>query len=151
MKFNVNFSMSVKNMLYLIGSCILVLIGLLFLVIGNNTNKKVEEKKTTEKTTETTTTTAAFTKFKIADRTTNCVDALELLYTVNGFNYSFSCVKSATVFVVFPDGREVNVKTALRTNLVTVDELEQAGLELIKEEAPQQPTTKLATGINTPR
>jgi len=51
-------------------------------------------------------------EFIIVDETKICADALELIYEDGNYKYYFGCIKSNTVFIVFPDGTRMSVKEA---------------------------------------
>lgn len=51
--------------------------------------------------------------FTIVDETTTCDMALETIYEDEYFTYSFGCIKSNSVFIVFTDGSKISVQDAL--------------------------------------
>ena len=63
-----------------------------------------------------------------------CAESIEKFYEDDKYTYSFPCIKSSSVFVKFPDGKKVLVVKALEEELVTIDELINAGLEVYKVE-----------------
>lgn len=73
-------------------------------------------------------------KIKILDATYTCEQSLEKFYEDQKNIYYFTCVKSNSVYVKFPDGNKKLVVTALEEELVTIDELLEAGLEVYKKE-----------------
>ena len=73
-------------------------------------------------------------KIKIIDASYMCSEAREKFYEDDKYIYSFPCVKSTAMFVKFPDGKKVLIIKALEEKLVTIDELIDAGLEVIKTE-----------------
>ncbi len=73
-------------------------------------------------------------RIKIIDASYMCPQVIEKIYEDDKYTYSFSCAKSGSVFVVLPDGRKMLVVKALEEELVTIDELINAGLRVIKTE-----------------
>ena len=73
-------------------------------------------------------------KIEIIDATYMCNGPTEKFYEDDNYSYSFPCVKSGSVYVKFPDDRKVLVVKALEEELVTIDELIGAGLEVYKVE-----------------
>lgn len=117
-----------KNIMYILGSIILVLVGLLFFALGKESKAPKEEELTEIITSEKSE--AAFT---IDDRTEICAQALELIYSDDENSYYLSCIKSGTIYLVYTDGTEITLKDALEQNAVTMDELMKAGLSVIIE------------------
>ena len=73
-------------------------------------------------------------KIKIIDASYMCAEKLEKFYEDDKYIYSFPCVKSGMVFVELADGKKMLVVKALEEELVTIDELINAGLEVVKAE-----------------
>ena len=73
-------------------------------------------------------------KVKIIDASYMCQENLEKFYEDDKYIYSFPCVKSSMVFVELADGRKMLVVKALEDGLVTIDELINAGLDVVKTE-----------------
>ncbi len=73
-------------------------------------------------------------KVEIIDATYSCAQVIEKFYEDNKYTYHFSCAKSASTFVKFSNGKKMLVTKALDEKLVTIDELEKAGLEFYKYE-----------------
>ena len=71
---------------------------------------------------------------EILDATYSCAQVLEKFYEDNDYNYYFPCAKSGSTFVKFPNGNKVLVIKALDDKLVTINELEKAGLKFYKYE-----------------
>ena len=57
-----------------------------------------------------------------------------ILLGFDNYTYSFPCIKSSSVYVKFPDGKKVLVVKALEEEMVTIDQLINAGLEVYKVE-----------------
>ncbi len=73
-------------------------------------------------------------QIQIIDASYMCAESIEKFYEDDKYTYSFPCIKSSSVFVKFPDGKKVLVVKALEEELVTIDELINAGLEVYKVE-----------------
>jgi len=73
-------------------------------------------------------------QIKILDATYSCNKESEKFYEDNKYIYYFSCKKSNSIYVKFPNGDKKLVVTALEEELVTIDELIKAGLEVHKKE-----------------
>ena len=73
-------------------------------------------------------------KIQIIDASYMCAQAIEKFYEDDQYTYSFPCIKSSSVFVKFPNGNKMLVIKALEENKVTIKELIDAGLEVIKKE-----------------
>jgi len=71
-------------------------------------------------------------KIKIIDATYACEQSLETFYEDDKYTYSFSCIKSKSVFVKFPNGNKMLVVDALESEKVTIEELIDAGLKVQK-------------------
>ena len=71
-------------------------------------------------------------QIQIIDASYMCAQSREKFYEDDQYTYSFPCIKSSSVFVKFPDGKKVLVVKALEEEMVTIDELIKAGLEVIK-------------------
>jgi len=73
-------------------------------------------------------------KVRIIDASYMCTEKIEKFYEDDKYIYSFPCVKSGMVFVELADGKKMLVVKALDEDLVTIDELINAGLDVIKTE-----------------
>ena len=73
-------------------------------------------------------------KIDILDATYSCENIPEKFYEDDKYIYSFPCTKSTSVFVKLEDGSKMLVTKALEEEKVTIDELLEAGLEVIKNE-----------------
>lgn len=71
---------------------------------------------------------------KILDATYNCPKYQEVFYEDDNYIYSFECAKSNSVYVKFPDDTKMLIKIALEEEKITISELINAGLEVIKTE-----------------
>ena len=73
---------------------------------------------------------------QIIDESSTCADALEPFYEDELYIYNFSCVKSDSVYVKI-NNQKYLVKEILKNNPteypITIESLEKAGLEVIKE------------------
>lgn len=93
-------------------SIILIIIGIILL------NKNIQTKKNT---------------IEILDATYKCNEGYhEKFYEDDNYTYFFPCQKSNSVYVKLKDNNKLLVKTALEENKVSIKELEEAGLEIIK-------------------
>jgi hypothetical protein len=70
--------------------------------------------------------------FVIVDETKNCAEALELFYSDDYYDYYFPCIQSNTVFIKLINDKKITVKDALANNIVTINELKDAGLFFYK-------------------
>ncbi|MBQ2873149.1 MAG: hypothetical protein IJE89_04045 [Bacilli bacterium] len=73
-------------------------------------------------------------KLQIFDATYSCNQVIEKFYEDDKYIYSFPCTKSSSVYVKFENGNKMLVIDALESKKVTIEELIDAGLEVIKEE-----------------
>ena len=73
-------------------------------------------------------------KIDILDATYSCENIPEKFYEDDKYIYSFPCTKSTSVFVKLEDGSKMLITKALEEEKVTIDELLEAGLEVIKNE-----------------
>lgn len=123
-----------SNILLIIGSSILVLVGFLFINLTSAADEDMREqaKRRIELKQKSTTTTQPILSFHIEDRSEMCTGEKELIYTDNQFNYYLPCSKSEAIYLVYPD-HEITLKEALDTNSVTINELINNGLEVTKE------------------
>ena len=100
---------------------ILIYLCILFCITGCN---KEEEKKKLS--------------YEIEDRTLNsdysCATALEKFYSDELYDYSFSCIKSNYVIVVFSNGSEKNIVDALNDKDVKVEDLDTFNIKYYKTE-----------------
>lgn len=122
-----------SNVLLLIGSSVLILVGFLFIGLTSAKDEDMREQsqKRIELKQKTSTTTKKIS-FKIDDRTEICTGERELIYTNSQFNYYLPCYKSTTIYLVYSD-HEVTLREALDTNSVTIDELINNGLDITRE------------------
>lgn len=95
-----------------------IILGVIAIIIGLFFVKKVEDKKH---------------KIEILDATYICSESLEKFYEDDDYTYYFPCVKSSSVYVKFEDGTKVLVVDALNDKKVTIKELIDADLEIIKK------------------
>ena len=72
-------------------------------------------------------------KIEIIDATYICDTSVEKFYEDKNYVYYFPCIKSSSVFVKFKNGNKMLVVDALNQELVNIDELLNAGLEVYKE------------------
>ena len=74
-------------------------------------------------------------KLTIIDATYNntCVQSPEKFYEDGEYTYSFTCVKSQSMYVKFENGNKMLIIDALEAGKVTIKELIDAGLEVYKE------------------
>ncbi len=70
--------------------------------------------------------------YKIIDETEVCADALESIYEDNNYTYYLSCIKSNNIFIEFSNGTKYSLKFVLDNNLISIDELIDKGLKVIK-------------------
>lgn len=125
-----------RNVLLVVGSSILILIGMLFIGLtsaADDANREQTRKKLELKQKSSSTTTKPPITYYLDDRTSTCTGERELIYTDNTYNYYLPCYKSTTIYLVYNNNYEVTLKEALDTKLVTIDELINNGLEVIKE------------------
>ena len=73
-------------------------------------------------------------KLQIIDATYTCAQVTEKFYENDKYVYSFPCAKSNSVYVKFENGNKMLVVDALEAKKATIDELIDAGLEVIKKE-----------------
>lgn len=76
--------------------------------------------------------------YEIEDRTLNsdysCATALEKFYSDELYDYSFPCIKSNYVIVVFCNGSEKNIIDALNDGDVIVEDLDTFNIKYYKTE-----------------
>lgn len=72
-------------------------------------------------------------KLEIIDATYICADAIETFYEDDYYIYSFPCIMSNSIYVKFENGNKMLITDALESKKVTIDELIDAGLKVIKE------------------
>lgn len=75
--------------------------------------------------------------FKIVDKMTEdkelvCAESLELFYGDENNEYFFDCIKSEYVVVRYPNGDEITVKEALNQNKITITNVLNSGIHVIK-------------------
>ena len=68
----------------------------------------------------------------IIDATYSCAKTEEQFYEDDKYIYYYPCIKSDSMFVKFENGNKMLNSNALESNKVTIDELLDAGLEVIK-------------------
>lgn len=124
-----------KNILLIIGSGILIVIGILFIGLTTSADetKQEEARKKIELRQKNTTTENVPLSFYIDDRTVTCVGERELIYENGHTLYYLPCEQSSTIYLVYSDSHEVTLKEALASSSVTIDELITHGLVLIEE------------------
>lgn len=101
---------------------ILSILGIIILILGIillTTNKIISNNKS---------------KLQIFDATYTCAKTPEQFYEDDKYIYSFPCVKSSSVYVKLENGNKMLVIDALESEKVTIDELIDAGLEVLKNE-----------------
>lgn len=69
---------------------------------------------------------------KDTSNNSSCADAIEYYYEDANYKYYFTCIKSHSVFV-YVNGIKYNIKDALNNNVVTMDELVNAGFSPLKD------------------
>ena len=72
-------------------------------------------------------------KLTIIDATYTCAKTEEKFYEDNKYTYYYPCVKSNSMYVKFENGNKMLISDALEGKKVTIEELLDAGLEVIKE------------------
>ena len=90
-----------KNKVLIISLSILTVIAIIFGVILLNKNNILAKEK-----------------IQIIDATITCPQSLEKFYEDNNYTYSFTCIKSSSVFVKFPNGNKMLVTDALNEGKV---------------------------------
>lgn len=73
-------------------------------------------------------------KLLIIDATYSCAQVTEKFYEDSKYTYSFPCAKSSSVYVKLENGNKMLVIDALEAKKVSMSELIDAGLEVIKKE-----------------
>lgn len=68
----------------------------------------------------------------IIDATYSCASVKEDFYEDDKYIYSFPCIQSDSIFVKFSNGNKMLVVKALEEEKVTIDELINAGLNVLK-------------------
>ena len=129
------------SILLVIGSSILIVVGILFIGLTKASDeeyreqarKKIELKQSSTSSTSSTTTKQKELSFYIDDRTTLCAGERELLYEDAQYKYYLPCYQSQTIYLVYTDKHEITVREALDTNSITISELINNGLDVIKE------------------
>ena len=99
---------------------ILSVLGLIILIIGIillATNNIISKNKS---------------KLTIIDATYTCAQTEEKFYEDNKYTYYFPCVKSNSMYVKFENGNKMLITSALESQKVTINELLDAGLDVIK-------------------
>jgi hypothetical protein len=69
----------------------------------------------------------------IIDATYTCAKTEEKFYEDDKYIYYYPCVKSNSMYVKFENGNKMLISDALESKKVTINELLDAGLEVIKE------------------
>lgn len=76
--------------------------------------------------------------FTIIDKTVTenipCATAMEKFYEDEVYEYFFPCIKSSWVIVKYNNGDEVDIKSALQSGLVTVNDLRENNIDFYEEE-----------------
>ena len=76
--------------------------------------------------------------YEIEDRTLNsdysCASAFEIFYSVDFYDYSFPCIKSNNVIVVFSNSSKKNIIDALNDKDVKVEDLDTFNIKYYKTE-----------------
>lgn len=123
-----------RNVLLVVVSSILIIVGILFIGLTSAAEDDMREqaKRRIELKQKSSNITQSVISFHIDDRTEICTGERELIYTDNQFNYYLPCFKSTTIYLVYYD-HEITLKDALSTNTVTIGELINNGLEVTKE------------------
>ena len=98
-------------------SCIFL--GIVAIILGLLIVKKVESNKN---------------KIEILDATYACNESLEKFYEDKEYTYYFPCVKSSSIYVKLENGNKMLVVDALDEKKVSINELIDAGLEVVKKE-----------------
>lgn len=70
--------------------------------------------------------------FEIIDTTEVCAEALEGIYTDITGEYYLPCIKSQNISIRFSDGTTYSLKYVLNNNILTIQELIDGGLNVIK-------------------
>jgi len=70
--------------------------------------------------------------FEIIDTTEVCAEALEGIYTDITGEYYLPCMKSQNIYIKFGDGTTYSLKFVLNNNILTIQELIDGGLNVIK-------------------
>ena len=73
-------------------------------------------------------------KIEILDATYACNQVLEKFYEDDDYTYYFPCTKSNSIYVKYKDGSKTLVVSALEDKKVTINELIDAGLDVVKKE-----------------
>ncbi len=125
-----------KNILLIIGSGILIVIGILFIGLtsaADETKQEENRRKIELRQSSTTTSTSQKLSFYIDDRAIDCQGDRELIYEDGTLKYYLSCNKSSSIYLVYNDNHEITLKEALSTNSITIKELIDNGLDVIEE------------------
>lgn len=72
-------------------------------------------------------------KFYIDDETILCPQMLEEIARDDEYIYYFNCVKSNSVYLIYNNGTKISVRAALNRGTITIEQLLEAGLSVIKE------------------
>lgn len=70
--------------------------------------------------------------FEIIDTTEVCAEALEGIYTDITGDYYLTCIKSQNISIKFSDGTTYSLNYVLNNNILTIKELIDGGLGVIK-------------------
>lgn len=71
--------------------------------------------------------------FKIVDETEDCPQALEKIHETILHNYYLSCIKSGNIKIIFDDGSTYTLREVLDNDILSINELMDNGLKVIKE------------------
>lgn len=97
---------------------ILCVLGIVAVALGIVFSKKIHDNKN---------------KIEIIDATYACGSGYEKFYEDDIYIYSFPCPKSSSVYVKLDEKNKMLVVDALREEKVTIQELIDAGLDIIQE------------------
>ena len=70
---------------------------------------------------------------QVIDATYACVKSNEKFYEDDEYVYYFPCVKSKSIYVKFSNGNKMLIVDALENEMVTIDALLDAGLDVYKQ------------------
>lgn len=105
-----------KKRVIIILLSILTILAIILGVLLSNKNKELKENQ-----------------IKIMDATVVCKEQKEKFYEDDKFTYSFKCANSSgSIFVKLANGKKMLVVDALEEEEVTIKELIDAGLDVIK-------------------
>lgn len=105
--------MKKKSIIIILSIAILIILTLSMVLLLKN--KELKEKE----------------QIEIIDATYKCDGNYEKFYEDDKKIYSFPCTKSKTIYVKYENGNKLLVIDALEQEKITIDELLDAGLEVI--------------------